>query len=920
MDIMTALKTFGPTLLRFLGIRPGRRQTTLDLLARAYADVHDAILIYSHGGAFLYANPRALAELRLESTEHMALFRAGLIVYDLDGARIEQAQWPLFRAMRGEVVRDMEQIVHMPHFPPGEQRRHARISARQTDFGGLVDEPLILVSVSDITRFKTVEQRLRASEDAARREQTMLTAVLDALPTGVVVADRSGRFLRANAANAAFIGSVPDAGSIEDYAAFEGYWPHNGARLAPSEWPLARACLHGETTIARRIDIRGSDGRLHNLSCSAAPFRTADGEIAGGVVACEDLSDVAQAERAVAYSNTQLRLLIDGARDHAFFMLDAEGRVATWSAGAERLKTYDEAEIIGQPWSIFFTATDAAAGKPAALLAEARQTGLAYFQGWRLRKDGTPFWADAVLSAIHDGDTLIGFAEVARDRTEQRASQAELRLRDQALRAVSQGILIVDARHPDQPIVQVSGGFERLTGYSADEALGRNCRFLQGPRSDRETIARIRSDLNAGRDCSVEIVNYRKDGSTFWNALYISPLRGEDGAIDTFIGLMADVTQRRDLEERLQQTHRMDALGRLAGGVAHDFNNILTIINGNVEELQDAWTPGSTVRHRLDLIAKAGKRAELMTNQLLTFSKRSVVTMRSLDLGAVVEQMRPLLASLVDDTMAFVVRVEPGLPAIVADPSQMEQVLLNLVINARDALSAGGSIVLDVRRAPGGDTADPPTRDAILLSVTDTGAGMTEATRARAFEPYFTTKGDNGTGLGLSTVFGIVSQTGGGIQLDSAPGRGTRVAITLPGCAEAPLPDPTPAPPRALRNRLSVVVAEDDEDVRQLVVNALERAGHVAHDFANGADALAFIRRGGPVDLLVTDVIMPGIGGVPLHKAAAASVPDLRTLFMTGYHRSRIDADSGVTQILPKPFTGTSLLHAIGSLMLRTPA
>lgn len=408
---------------------------------------------------------------------------------------------------------------------------------------------LAVIVMEDITNRKLDELEIRRSEAEARANESRLMAVMDALPTAVAIADRDGAFQRVNAAFYAAIGPAPDPTRVDDYAVFTGTYP-DGRAIAPHEWPLARAVQKGEVIVNERIDVRRSDdGTVRHMSVSAAPFRDADGNLLGGVVAGEDLTDLIEAIEDVHEKEAQLRLLVDGTRDHAVFMLDDAGKVATWGGGAQRLKWYQPQEVIGQDWSLFFGADDVADGLPALLLDTARRDGVAYHQGWRYRSGGTRFWSDAVISAIESEGRIVGFAEVARDLTAERFAQAELRLRDSAMRAVSQGILVTEARG-DYPIVLASGGFRQLTGYEPEEAIGRNCRFLQGPDTDPATLDVIRTAITAGRDCSVEVVNYRKDGTKFWNALFLSPILDESGEVEKYIGVMADVTQRRDLEAR----------------------------------------------------------------------------------------------------------------------------------------------------------------------------------------------------------------------------------------------------------------------------------------------------------------------------------------------------------------------------------
>ncbi|MBW6524879.1 PAS domain S-box protein [Sphingomonas sp. RHCKR47] len=898
------------------------RTQAIEILRRAYAGIHDMVVIYSATGEALYANDRALAVLGLRDLGEHPIFRTGLIVHDLAGNRIEQPDWPIFRALRGDDVVDANLIVRIPHFPEGEAVRHARVSAIRTTFDGLSREPMVFVSISDTTHYIETQQRLRDSEASARRDEALLSAVMDALPTAVTACDTDGRVLRANAAARELWETLDDACEDARTVTLTGVSPETGEAVEGTDWPLIGAMRHGARIVGKRIDVRARDGAWRNLSFSAAPVRDEAGAIMGGVVACEDVSDLVQARQTVDDQENRLRLLIDGARDHAFFMLDRDGRVATWSMAAKRLKQYDEADVIGQPWSIFFTEDDAAGGLPDKLLATARAAGTAYHQGWRRRRDGSYFWADAAISAIFEQGVHVGFAEVARDLTEQRQSESDLRLRDEALRAVSQGILVVDARDAAQPIILVSGGFEALTGYRADEVIGRNCRFLQGARTSADDIRRIRDAIVAKQPCSVEILNYRADGSTFWNALSISPILDEHGEVEKFIGVMADVTERRDLEDRLRQSLKMDALGRLAGGVAHDFNNILTIINGNVEELRDDWPVGSVLRDRLDLIGKAGSRAELLTNQLLTFAKRSCVSAAAVDPAEVVANMRSLFTTLIDERAEFDVRMADGLHAIAIDRSQLEQVLLNIVINARDALGDGGQISLALENAPSRLRVGGGSRDGVSIRVSDTGIGMSPEASARAFEPFFTTKGENGSGLGLATVFGIVTQAGGTIDLESEPGIGTQVEIILPASDSTPSTEVQPAAPAStvFMDELVVVLAEDDDDVRLLITRTLQRANMRVHAFANGLEASNFIRNdAGPIDLLITDVIMPSIGGVSLSEVARKHYPDIKTLFVTGYSHRPIALKESM-QLLEKPFTGRKLVASIKRLMTLKPS
>jgi PAS domain S-box-containing protein len=367
--------------------------------------------------------------------------------------------------------------------------------------------------------------------------------------------------------------------------------------------------------------------------------------------------------------------------------------------------------------------------------------------------------------------------------------EADLRLRDRAIQAVSQGIVIVDPTLPDRPIVFASPGFEQLTGYEAAEVLGRNCRFLQGPETDPAAVAAIRRVVAEGRGCTTELLNYRKDGTPFWNELTISPVRAPDGGLTHLVGVQTDVTERHRLEEHFRQAQKMEAVGQLAGGVAHDFNNLLTVINGSAALLLTMPGIDDEMRELLGEIAEAGTRAGTLTRQLLAFSRRQVLAPTIVNLNDVVIDTEKMLRRLISENVALSTRLDASLGHTRADPSQLAQILLNLAVNSRDAMPSGGAITIatgnvELLTGQHPDLGEIDPGSYVTLTVTDTGIGMDEATRRRMFEPFFTTKGiGEGTGLGLATVHGIVKQSRGHISVSSAVGRGTSITIYLPTIA-----------------------------------------------------------------------------------------------------------------------------------------
>lgn len=521
------------------------------------------------------------------------------------------------------------------------------------------------------------------------------------------------------------------------------------------------------------------------------------------------------------------------------------------------------------------------------------------------------------------------------DITARRAAEAQLLLRDRAIRVLTHGIVITDPNRPDNPIIYTNAGFEAMTGYSAAESIGKNCRFLQGPDTDPEAVRTIRHAVTSGTACSVEILNYTRSGDPYWSALSITPVRDSEGRLVQFIGVQVDISERRYLERALQQAQRMEAVGRLAGGIAHDFNNLLTVINGFSEVLQDDLRADDPLREVAGEISKAGARAALLTRQLLAFSRRQVMTMRVLDVNLLVAEIATMLRRVIGEDIDL--RVDCPEPAayVKADSAQLEQVLMNLALNARDAMPQGGTLLIrtahvlvnDAYRAAHNDVSDlyhASRREMrsgpyIVLTMSDTGVGMDAATAARVFEPFFTTKGvGKGTGLGLSMVYGVVKQSEGYITVSSEVGRGTEFSIFLP-TAEPVKTVPAPELPRSAGGSETVLLVEDDVAVRGLAMRVLTAQGYRVLDASDGSVALHMAAQfNGHIHLLLSDVVMPNMGGRALAEALRHSRPTTRVLFMSGYPNDEV-LRRGVQQdqssFLEKPFTQTALASKVRAVL-----
>ncbi len=521
------------------------------------------------------------------------------------------------------------------------------------------------------------------------------------------------------------------------------------------------------------------------------------------------------------------------------------------------------------------------------------------------------------------------------DITARRAVEVESWLRERAIRVVAHGIIISDPHQPDNPIIHVNPAFEKLTGYSATEAIGRNCRFLQGPDTDPATVRTIREAVKDGASCSVEILNYTRSGESFWNALSITPVRDTHGRLMHFIGVQVDLSEPKRLERELQQARRMEVVGRLAGGVAHDFNNLLTVINGYSDVLGSSLSEQGPLRDAAREIGKAGARAAVLTRQLLAFSRRQVMTMQALDLNLLVTESATMLRRLIGEDIDLRVDCPEPTAFVRADSAQLEQVLMNLALNARDAMPQGGTLAVrmasvnvdDDYRSAHNDVSDlyhatrreMRTGPYIVLTVTDTGVGMDAGTAARIFEPFFTTKGvGQGTGLGLSMVYGAVRQSEGYIIANSELNRGSEFSIFLP--ATAPVArDGSAELSGSLSGTETVLLVEDEASVRALAAHALRDHGYRVLDAGDGREALQMAAdHTGHIHLLLTDVVMVEMGGRALADNLRESRPLTRVLFMSGYPddevlRRGIQQDR--TAFLEKPFTRDGLARKVREVL-----
>jgi len=452
--------------------------------------------------------------------------------------------------------------------------------------------------------------------------------------------------------------------------------------------------------------------------------------------------------------------------------------------------------------------------------------------------------------------------------------------------------------------------------------MAQSAGFRVATAARQEFLERLRRE---GSLVSYESQGRRKDGSSIWLIENVSLIRDEDGE-EILLGTVFDMTERRRLEEQLLQSQKMEAVGRLAGGIAHDFNNLLTAIAGYSALLIEQLPENDPRRESAEEIREAGRRAAGLTQQLLAFSRRQVLEPRVLDLNAVIASMEKMLRRVIGEDVELTTALDSGLWRTLADPGQIEQAIVNLVVNARDAMPRGGrltletgNVTLDEQFASAYATVHPGPH--VMLAVSDTGVGIEASLQARLFEPFFTTKErGKGTGLGLSTTYGIVKQSGGSIWVYSEPGHGTTFKIYLPRCDEPLDARAAPAPPAKPRpGSETVLLVEDEPEVRRLVEKLLRMEGYAVLSAGSPAEALAAAKAvRHEIAILVTDVIMPGMNGQELARVLAADLPAMRVLYMSGYTDAAI-AHQGIlppgTAFLSKPFTPDALARKIREVL-----
>lgn len=505
----------------------------------------------------------------------------------------------------------------------------------------------------------------------------------------------------------------------------------------------------------------------------------------------------------------------------------------------------------------------------------------------------------------------------AQARAERRQMEQQVRLQSSALEAVANGIMLTDK---NGKILFVNKSFCEMTGYTADEVLGQTPRLLNSGKHDREFFDELWRTILAGQVWQGELFNRRKDGNIFPEEMAITPLFDSSGVVTHFVAVKQNVSKRKLLEEQLRQAQKMEGIGQLAGGVAHDFNNLLQVINGNLElALRANEPPQEFSRHCMKQAIAAAERAANLVRQLLYFSRKQAAQFQSFNLNSTIENLTKMINRIIGENVSLRCAYGNPLPPIFADIGMIEQVLINLIINARDAMPRGGSLSISTQAVTitESDTKLRPTARAgefICISVCDTGTGIPPEQLPRIFEPFFTTKeAGKGTGLGLATAYGIIQQHHGWFEVASRVGHGTDFRIFLPVQAirgEKPVAPKTNTYPVGKSEKILLV--EDDREVRTFLRYILEAWGYQICDAANSTEALAIWKsRNGRFDLMLTDVAMPGISGKELAGQLITEQPDLKVVLMSGYSPEIVGELPRSMAFLQKPCTIATLTETV---------
>jgi PAS domain S-box-containing protein len=600
-------------------------------------------------------------------------------------------------------------------------------------------------------------------------------------------------------------------------------------------------------------------------------------------------------------------------------MLDLNGIISNWNAGAKRIKGYDADEVVGQHFQMFYSLEDREAGLPARCLETARENGKFEAEGWRVRKDGSKFLASVVIDALYEENEIVGFAKITRDITERNQAADALRESERHFRLLVNGVTdyALYMLDPTGVVTNWNAGAQRIKGYRPNEIIGQHfSRFYSNADQAAGRPARaLRLALESGR-YEEEGWRVRKDGTFFWASVVIDPIRDDENRLIGFAKITRDITERREAQQeleklqlRLAQSQKLDALGQLTGGVAHDFNNLLMVITGSLNALKKMAGDDPKALRAVQAIDTASQRGAALTSQLLSFARRQSVNPQTIDVRDSIFSVRDVLDTGLGSAIELQIEADNRIWPITLDRAEFETALVNLVINARDAMPKGGKVTVQAKNV---FVDDGVTKgDFVAIKVRDTGTGIPDDVVAKIFDPFFTTKPiGKGTGLGLSQVHGFVHQAGGTIAVDSELGKGTSFTVCLPRSTAV-----LTRRPEQLSHcgTGTVLLVEDNPDVANASTGLLEELGYAVRWASDVDTALSEIAANG-IDLVLSDIVMPGkMDGLALARILKQKHPGLPILLATGYSEAARNA-AAEFPILRKPYQIHELNEALSRL------
>ena len=778
-----------------------------------------------------------------------------------------------------------------------------------------------VVAQMELRKHSRELREIVAEMDKTRMQLTARTAFFEAQINssidGILVVDADGKKILQNQRMVEIWKMPPSiADSENDKKQYQ--WATRQTKN-PTQFVERVAYLYSHPSETSWDEIELRDGTI--LDRYSSPVIGKDGRHHGRIWTFRDVTEGKSATRRL---NRMFELSAD-----MIFTAGFDGFFKQINPAVEKITGFSKEELLAKPFMSFTHPEEGL------LVFEAMRTTLTTgsMQGFEARalcKDGSFKWLQ--INSVSVPEERL-FYMVARDVTARRQTEETVRLLGSAVEQSKESIIITDAKldMPGPKIIFVNPAFTKMTGYTAKEAIGNTPRILQGSRTDRAIMERLRHDLEQGGTFEGQTINYRKGGEPFEIEWQIAPIRQPDGTITHFVAIQHDITERKQMEARLFQAQKMETVGKLAGGVAHEFNSILTAIIGQSELLMTELPHDGVLGNSAHEIRLAADRAAALTRQLLAYGRKQILQPEVLDLNRVLLDMVGTLQHLMGREVDVRFIPTAGLQRVRIDPGQMDQVIVSISMNAADAMPNGGKFTLETANITLDENevrAYPGLRPGgyVMLAMSDTGLGMTDEVKARAFEPFFSTKGTGeGTGLGLATCYGIIKQSEGHVSLYSEVARGTTLRIYLPQVeSNAPITDRLPKTPEMPHGTETILLAEDDPSLLEMAANLLRRLGYTVLTARNGIEAMSLKQQRdiGHIDLLLTDVVMPHMSGKELSDRMRAIYPRTRILFTSAYTENAIVHQGVLNEgivLLQKPFTPSALASKVREVLDHEP-